>query len=460
MILRPYQQKIITDLREAFKLQNSVCLQLPVGGGKTVIAGFIVKNMAERGLRSLFLCHRIELVHQAVRTFRSIGCDVGIIASGLDENPSALVQVASVQTLVRRLDKYQEPQMIISDEAHHVTAGTWTAIHNNFSKARSLGITASPVRLSGEGLDKIYKTLVQGPSVKQLISEGFLCPLKIFAPKNFLDLSKIKIVMGEYEKSKLEAEVMRPQVIGNVAHEYIKRAYGKRAIMFATSIKHSQALVTQLQAMNIKAIHLDADSDKPLRAGALEMLANGEVDVISNVGLFSEGLDIKAVECVINAAPTQSLVNWIQRCGRAMRPFPNKTHAVILDLAGDVFRHSLPDDDREWSLSGIPKRSKKAQNLEPVKVCEKCYAANPQGATHCSECGYVFPIQSRQIEEREGELSEITEVQKKAKQLARKREQAECKTLEDLIALGEARGYGNPSAWAHFVFSGRGSRYG
>jgi len=200
MDLYDYQEKLIKELRESFKLNNSVCLQLPVGGGKTVVSAFIVKRLSEKGSRSIFLCHRRELIKQAVKTFRAVGCDVGIIASGMDENPNALVQVASVQTLVRRLDTITPPSFLISDEAHHVVAGSWLAIHEKFSGARSLGITATPARLDGRGLIDVYKSLVQGPQVKELISRKFLCPFKLFAPPNYIDLSKVKTVMGEFEK--------------------------------------------------------------------------------------------------------------------------------------------------------------------------------------------------------------------------------------------------------------------
>jgi superfamily II DNA or RNA helicase len=335
-------------------------------------------------------------------------------------------------------------------------ANSYLTIHNKFPAAKRIGFSATPARLDGRGLKEIYQAIIQGPPTKWLIENNFLSPYKLYAPKNFLDLSKIKTVMGEYEKGKLEAEVMRPQVIGNVAHEYLKRAYGKRTIMFAASVKHSEALVTQLQLNNVRAIHLDADSEKPLRADSLDLLARGEVDVISNVGLFSEGLDIKAVECVIDAAPTQSLVNWLQRCGRALRTHPGKTHAIILDLASNCFRHGLPNEVREWTLEDLPRRPKKQkQNDEPVRICDKCYAASAQTATLCSECGHVFPIQSREITERQGELQEITEADRKALQLERKREQSGAATYEDLVALGIKRQYKNPHAWARFITEGR-----
>lgn len=456
MQLRDYQKNLITQIGNGLREHKSVCLQLPTGAGKTVIFSFIVKAFSDMGKRSLVLVHRRELVKQTVRTLKEVGCNVGVIASGMDSNPQALVQVASVQTLIRRLDIITEPYIIIADECHHVPAGSWASIHNTFSSFR-LGVSASPARLDSKGLNDFYKSLINGPTIKQLTAMGFLCPYKLYAPKNNLDLTGIKTVMGDYEKTALEEAVMRPSVTGCVVSEYLKRANGKRAIMFAASIKHSKELVTQLQSAGVRAMHLDADSDKELRDNALDLLSSGDIDVVSNVGLFSEGLDIKAVECVIDASPTQSLVNYMQRVGRALRPFEGKQHAIILDLAGNCYRHGMPDQDREWSLQGIEKKKRGKNKDEPsVKICEKCFAACESTNTVCPECGFVFPIQHRQIEEREGELDEITKIEIKKK---KKLEQAQCSTYEELVALGTKRGYSNPHGWAHFIYEGRKRRY-
>jgi superfamily II DNA or RNA helicase len=211
IVLRPYQEQGKANIRTAF-LQgaSSVCYQLATGAGKTVIFVAPVKDVVACGKRVLILAHRTEILEQTVEKLKDFDIPYGIIAAGFAENPSAPVQVASVFTLVRRLDNLDQFDFLISDECHHIIAVTWLAIINALPGALHLGVTATPERLDGKGLDDIYDTLICGPSVTELIAQGYLSPFVAFIPAQGPDLRGVRTQMGDYEIGGLSRAMSKP----------------------------------------------------------------------------------------------------------------------------------------------------------------------------------------------------------------------------------------------------------
>ena len=194
--LRHYQDKCVTGIRECFRLLiRAVLLVVPTGGGKTVIFTFIAQKMSVRNKRVLILVHRIELLRQTSSALSKFDVEHGLINPLYTPNFNHLVQVASVQTIIRRLDYMSAmnwmPDLIIVDEAHHATAGSWRKILNHFPDSKVLGVTATPIRADGQGLGVeaggMFNDLIIGPSVQQLIDEGFLVKPRIFGPPEHLD---------------------------------------------------------------------------------------------------------------------------------------------------------------------------------------------------------------------------------------------------------------------------------
>jgi len=450
MQLRGYQQQAIDDLRNAYRAgSRAPLLCLPTGGGKTIIFSAIAQSAVARSRNVLILVHRRELLHQASRKLTAIGVDHGLIAAGVPTSDQP-VQVASVQTLVRRLVSMTwQPSLIIIDEAHHAAAGSWDRVLSHWPDAFRLGVTATPCRLDGRGLSSAFDHLVIGPSVADLIFWGFLSASRIYAPPVMADLSGIRKRAGDYAADQAADAMNRPTVTGDAIAHYLRLAAGQQAIAFCCSIDHANSVCAAFTAASINAATLLGNT--PNRDQVVAAFGAGSLQILVTVDVVSEGFDIPAASCAILLRPTQSLGLYLQQIGRVLRPAPGKLHALVLDHVGNVTRHGFPDDHRDWSLAdGI--RRNAAASAPSVRTCPECYAAF-KPAPVCPVCGAACaPIQSRVIREIAGELTELRRDAIRAK----KRDQGRARTLPELLALAKQRGYS--PGWAYRIYHARGQR--
>jgi len=455
--LRDYQTDLINQARQAIAgKQNTVLMVAPTGAGKTALAAYMLGTAAARGNRAWFINHRRELITQSSRTFEKVGIPHGIIAAGFTPDRRAPVQIAGIQTLKNRLAQTEPPSLIIWDECHHVASKSWSDVFSAFPDVVHIGLTATPCRMDGRGLGEWFDTMVEGPTTAWLIENGFLSPFKFYAPSS-PDLTGIGTVAGDYDNKTLSQEMDRPSLTGDVIGHYQRLCHGKRAIVFATNIQHSQNIVAQFRTAGYRAEHLDGKTDRVRRDAVLKDFEAGRVSIISNVDLFGEGFDVPAIEAVILLRPTQSTGLYLQQVGRALRTSEGKSHAIILDHAGNGLRHGLPSMVRDWSLDAPPRgKQSKPSDALPIKQCLSCYAVHAP-APACPECGHVYAAEARVIEQVAGELVEVT-VDFVVKQ--KKREQASAKTIQDLIALGRSRGHKNPEGWAKHVHRARMMKHG
>ncbi len=451
MNLRPYQIEAINEvhahMRQGIK---STLICMPTGAGKTLLTAHMLKSAASKGKHSLFIVHRRELIKQSIEAFKREEIWHGVIASGFGSWRMPPVQISSIQTLKNRLDKINKPHLVVWDEAHHCTSKSYKAIRKAFPDAYHIGLSATPQRLDRAGLIECFQSMVNGPSVQWLIDNGFLSPYKIYAPAN-VNLTGVHTRMGDFDNAELSDALDKPTITGDAINEYKKLANGKRAIVRGVSIKHSQHIAEQFNKAGIPSTHLDGTTPATIRDAAMEAFKRGEIKVLSNVDLFGEGLDIPAVECIIDLRPTLSLALWLQFCGRALRPHQGKKHAIIIDHASNSARHGLPCDIREWKLEGRPKRKKgEPEPTINIRTCSKCYFVCSASCTACPDCGHVFEIQSREVEHKDGELIEMDV---EAMRRERLRAQGMAKSLEDLIEVGKKAGY--KPGWAHAVHKAR-----
>jgi superfamily II DNA or RNA helicase len=450
--LRAYQQRAIADTRAAINAgSRAPLLVLPTGGGKTIIFSAIAQSAAAKGNRVLILVHRRELIHQASSKLQWIGLDHGIIAAGVPAS-DAQVQIASVQTLARRLTRMDwQPGLIIIDEAHHATAGQWARILDHWPNAYRLGVTATPCRLDGCGLRNAFNAMVLGPSVADLISAGYLSPARIYAPPVVADLQSIRSRGGDYANDQAAAAMDRPTVTGDAIAHYQRLAAGQQAIAFCCNVAHAVSVCDAFKTAGIGAELLLGNT--PDREQVVADFASHRIRVLVTVDVVSEGFDVPAASCAILLRPTQSLGLYLQQVGRVLRPAPGKEHAVILDHVGNVTRHGFPDDPRDWSLDDRMRRSK-GTPAPSVRTCPECFAAF-KPAPICPVCGAgCVPIRSRVIREMAGELREL----KREEVRQRTDERRQARTLQQLIAVGQARGMKNPVGWARHVFYARQQR--
>lgn len=450
--LREYQIEFYEKIREAIKSgSNKILGQAPTGSGKTVVIAKMLGTAASRGYRAWFLVHRRELIKQSVQTLTdSAGIPLGIVAAGFPGNRREPIQVCSVQTLTKRRHLLDDPQLIIVDEAHHTPAASWGSLISMYPNAVIIGLTATPERLDGTGLNKYFDKLVTGPSVSWLIQNKYLSDYRMFAP-NVPDLSEVHTLGGDYNKKELSAVLTGSAVVGDALGHYKKHAAGKRAVCFMWSVESSIEMAKRFVEAGIPAVHIDGTTREDERDSAIDKFRSGEIKVLSNVEIVSEGFDLPAIEAAFLLRPTQSLALYLQQVGRALRPFEGKSEALIFDHAGNCRRHGLPDDEREWSLEGRNKK-KKASDECPIKQCPQCYAVLPAPAGVCKWCGFKFQKIGRGIDEVSGELKEMDLEAERAK---RKAELRAAVTEEDLLALGTRRGYTNPDKWAMHILGYR-----
>jgi superfamily II DNA or RNA helicase len=411
----------------------------------------MLQRSAERGYKSIFLVHRRELINQTVRTLREFGVDPKILSASVSGGTDDRIMVGSIQTVTRHLDRIQDRNFVIYDECHHIASESWGRVFHSLPNAYHVGLSATPERLDGRGLGEFFKKMVVGPQVKELIDAGWLSRYRLFAPST-VDLKGVHSRAGDWIRGELSQAVDRPGITGNAVAHYSKLCAGKRAIVFAVSIEHSKHIMQQFQTVGVNAQHIDGGTPDAERDEAIKRFSSGDIQVICNCDLFGEGFDCPGIECAILLRPTQSRSLYRQQIGRALRPVEGKREAIILDHVGNCSRHGLPDDEYQWSLDGNPNRGKRSASDSAVRVCMSCFAANPSGSPTCGCCGAEFPVESRNIPQRDGELTEIDIEQQRA---IKRREQGQCNTLEQLVQLGTDRGYKNPYWWARRVMEGR-----
>lgn len=452
IILRDYQVDIVNRARDLMRRGvRSICIQGPTGMGKTALVAHMLKTASEKGLTSWFIVHRRELVHQSITAFNKVGVTLGVQASGFQEDTRPLVQICGIQTLINRYTRLPAPNFLVFDECHHQAAGSWAKLFHSFPTAYRIGVTATPERLDGKGLSDFYEQLIGGPTVEWLITNKYLSPYRLFAPP--MPDQNFHKRMGDFVKSEIVEAMNKPRITGSAILEYKKRATGKRAVVFCASIEHSRQVVQDFLSQGIPAEHVDGETPQADRDAAIKRFTTGETLVLSNVDLFGEGFDLPSIEVAILLRPTASLGLYLQQVGRALRPHPGKTEALILDHAGNCARHGLPDEVRQWSLEGRAESRTNIEQVASIKICPVCFGAQVSGPPKCMHCGHTFEIQAvREIEQVDGDLQEIDISKLKS---ARRAEQGRAKDLADLIAIGRARNYKRPELWARHVYMGR-----
>lgn len=460
-----YQQAAVDDLRGCFAQGfRAPLLVLPTGGGKTVIFTFMAMRAYQKGLRVLLLGHRRELIGQMSDALKRWQCPHGIVTP--DAKPSShAVQVGMVQTLANRvkLDRSGRYRfdLVIIDEAHHATQkSTWGKVLAHNHGAKLLGVSATPCRLDGKGLgihaQGFFDSIVVGPSVSALIEQGRLARPVIYGPAQALDLDGVKKRGGDFVTAQLVGAVDKSAITGDAVTHYRKHAHNRSAIAFTVTVEHAGHVVEQFKKAGYQAAVLTGSTPDKERSRMIRDLSNGSLQVLASCNVVSEGTDIPAVFAAILLRPTDSYALAMQQIGRALRCYPDKERAIILDHADNVRRHGMPTDAVEWSLDGLRKKNKKGAAL--MKVCVECRAFLPIAARVCPGCGYEIQggaARTDSIVQRDGELMELSPEMVAAQRKQKIRELKSARTRDALVTLGESRHYKNPEYWADKILEER-----
>lgn len=440
MTLRDYQKAFVRDIMQAYaRGSRSICGVMPCGAGKTVVAAAMAEDVGRAGKNTLILVHRRELQDQTANKLQALGLDM------------SRLNVEMVQTLSRRPDRIAPPALIITDEGHHALAASYRKIYDVYSNARRLSLTATPVRLNGQGLGDEHDVLIEGASASWLIEHGYLADYDYYAPK-LADMAGVHVRRGEYIQSEIEQMMNVPRIFGNATKHYKRIADGKQAILYAASVELSKKTAEAFSAQGIAAAHIDGKTPKTERKNIIDAFRKGEVKVLCNVDIVGEGFDVPDCEAVILMRPTMSLALHIQQSMRCMRPKKGK-RAIIIDHVDNISRHGLPDEEREWSLNTVKK--KKSSKIEPsaIRMCPECFRVCKKDAKSCPHCGHKFAA-SRAREIEADDSAELKKIEKQGFKVRYMKTPAECVNFYELQQYAKAKGY--KPGWAYYQAKARG----
>ena len=377
--LRDYQRDNKQKVYEAWENCQSVMLQMPTGTGKTRVFASIIKDIryyseeAKRAFKVLVLVHRKELVDQIDEELGyRYGLAHGIIQSGDRERKKYPIQIASVQTLIKRLDNWTDKEfdIIIIDEAHHTTAESYQKIIKAFPNAKLLGVTATPCRLSGEGFMGTFEKLILSPSVKHFIDDGYLCHYDYYSVANTSFIKKEidgikKFSNGDYAEQEMERVCNNDRIRAQVVETYLNYANGKKGIVYTINKSHNRKLCEEFCKKGVKTVAMDSSTPTDIREKNIEDFKNGKIQIICNVNLFTEGFDCPDIEFVQLARPTKSLTLYLQQVGRGLRISENKGKTLFLDNVGLYYKFGFPSSHRDWMLHFEGKTPKEESDENP-----------------------------------------------------------------------------------------------
>jgi len=330
---------------------------------------------------------------------------------------------------------------ILVHNCHHMPASQYRSVITAFPNATIIGFTATPMRLDGKGLGDYFGKIIEGKSVEWLMENGFLCRPKYYAPPTCADLSNIKKRSGDFASDQLAAAMTKPKVTGDVIAHYKKICPDARAVAFCVTIAHAEQVCMEFNAAGIKSAIISGDMAKDDRKKLVSDFGAGIVRVLVSVDVISEGFDIPAVETAILLRKTQSLGLYLQQVGRILRPAEGK-QAIILDHVGNIEKHGLAEDEREWSLEGVKKSDGKKNEVSRNKQCKGCYAVYDRFKfSSCPECGFVDQVKLPEVSE--GELVEIKRIEKTPLLALMK----DVKTRDDLKRIAKVKGYKKGWIW-------------
>jgi DNA repair protein RadD len=433
---RPYQLGAVEQVRELVRQgKRRIIIQADTGAGKTLIAALLMQLTTQKGNRSLFLAGARELIYQASDKLDLCGVPHGLIMAGHGYSYSQAVQLASKDTVCARAirnNKIELPdaQLVITDECHLSGAAGWQKLLSEYPGAVIIGLTATPVGAKGRGLGPFYQDIVRVATREELISGKYLVATDVYAPHipNLKPKKGEKAIAanGDYRSDFLERRLDRPSLIGDIVYHWKKLAQDRPTLFFGSSVGHSIHVMEEFRKAGISAEHIDAQSDDAFRRELLGSyaapgkFASGEVRVLCNYGILVQGVDQPCAGVIIMGRPTKSLVVYRQAVGRMVRPYSGplyvKERALLLDHAGVVYHHGMPDEDIPWSLDDNRSIEEKVQKerddgtrSKPV-ICPKCYATFT-GTNVCPQCGHIIETKQRAepVVKKDGVLVKVTQ---------------------------------------------------
>lgn len=423
---RDYQDSLIDRTADLVSSKRKMLVQLPTGGGKTVIFAKIARQyFRSSGKAVLILVHREELMEQARKAIYTIcGIEATLITAGFKGTRANRVYIGMVESTVNRLNAFIGVGLVIIDECH---VANFNKVHQFFLEELIIGFTATPIAASKkEPLNKYYYAIAAGPQIRELIRDGYLAQNMTRCPKDVVDSTQLEVdqLKGDFKEKQMATEFSKPRYLFETVKSYMRIALGTKTLVFNVTKEHSKAVAQTFRDFKFKCKHLDSDHSPEERREILKWFKETPDAILCNVMIATVGFDEPTVETVILNYSTLSLVKFIQCCGRGSRPigqyfidrhqseYPyqlqEKVHFNIIDMGGNCIRFGDWNDDRDW-VDLFENPVKPAGGLAPVKTCPECEALVYASARLCPYCEYEFPQKER---EQEQEITEIVLVTK------------------------------------------------
>jgi DNA repair protein RadD len=385
--LRPYQNAFLAEFDQVIAAgKHRIIGVAPTGAGKTILAAEIINSVRVRGRHVLVLAHTREIIRQTSAKLFEHNINHGIIQAGFMSRPAEPVQIASIQTLwtrAMRTNRMELPaaDLLIIDEAHHCPASTYRKIIDAYPQAVLIGLTATPCRGDGRGLGGIFDVIVECPQVAELIEQKYLVRTRVFAPVE-PDLKGVETRVGDYVESQLAERMDRTNLVGDIVSHWHRYGEKRKTVCFAVNVQHSLHIRDEFTKSGVRAAHIDGAMPKQERDAVLARLASGDINIITNCMVLTEGWDMPEVSCCILARPTRKMGLYRQMVGRVLRPAPGKVNAIVLDHSGAVFRHGFVEDLVEWTLDP----DKRSVSPTHARRLERGYCSR---LLECSQCGSI-----------------------------------------------------------------------
>jgi DNA repair protein RadD len=387
------------------------------------------------------------------RKLHAAGVGHGIIQSGFQGRPLELVQVASIQTLwaraIHRGTMDLPPvDLLVVDECHHTPAGTYRKIIEAYPNATLLGLTATPCRGDGRGLGGIFETIIECPQVAELIEQGHLVRTRVYAPID-PDLRGVRTQAGDYAESQLAERMDRPKLVGDIITHWHKFGERRKTVAFAVNVAHSIHLRDEFVRSGVRCEHIDGSTPKDERDATLARLESGELEVVTNCMVLTEGWDMPVVGTCILARPTRKMGLYRQMIGRVLRPADGKPDAIVLDHSGAVFRHGFVEDRVHWTLdpdrhAESPTHQQRCvEHSSRLLECTQCGAIRTAGEA-CFHCGFLPQRPPRAVSFLDGDLALVDGAKHANGNSYGPSERARWHAM--LIHIGDERGY--KTGWA------------
>lgn len=471
--LRPHQQLSVDMIRQTIaEGYTAPTLVASTGMGKTRISAFIAESASLKGKGVLFLAPRRSLVFQTWRAFRDLGIDAGMIMADVDAKPDLLVQIASIDTVMSRLDKpgaygtvaCYGSKIIIIDESHAYAsekrAKFISDIRNGLYGQGKIVIhlTATPCTANGGGLGNISDKLLTPITMSALINGGFLLKPRYYSAE-VPDLSSVRIQDNEYNATDL-GKVYDSKIMGNVVDSFARIAKDRPGVIFCATRANASDVCGKLNAAGIVAKYADAKTPDNERKEIFRQIESGDVQVIVNCLIIGMGVDLPRLNVVSFAMATKSISRWMQGVGRVLRPYPGQEDAIVIDHGGMCLDSKMGrvEDITDWSLDGASKvqdraesRKKAAKERKEIK-CPKC-AIVFKSAPCCPSCGEKMKgkVKGEAIEYHNVELSELVggKLLKPKKSEATQEEKR--RFFSELLGYAQMKGHKPGSAYHNYI---------